>query len=187
MPAGGGAGAAGIAAFLHCHAHTDAHVMNEMSTNAIPLVTLLALLVLATSIDLQENRIPNWLTGTCVASALLFAAIGIGQQSIATTLAGMAIGLVGLLPLYVLSGTSAGDVKLMAAAGAFLGPVAALLAVAASLAIGAVLTIIQALLRRRDAMRFGSEGVAIRRMRVPFAPSIAIGAATIAIYQALFL
>ena len=52
--------------------------------------------------------------------------------------AGLAVGLAAFLPLYLGGGFGAGDVKAMAAVGAFLGPKGALLAAAWTLVAGGV-------------------------------------------------
>lgn len=82
---------------------------------------LVALLVAAAVIDYRTYRIPNWLTvgGTGVALSLAVALPG--QPAFLWALAGLASGFAIMLPLYALKVMGAGDVKLMAMAGAFLG------------------------------------------------------------------
>jgi len=60
---------------------------------------------------------------------------------------GTIVGLVLLLPAYAIGGMGAGDVKLMAMVGAFLGPVSALGAVLTTLVVGGVLALTVALWR----------------------------------------
>lgn len=92
------------------------------SMSGVPLthIALDVLLVMAAVIDWRTYRLPNWLTmgGTLVAYMLSLTAGGIG---IVDSVVGWAIGLVLMLPLYGLRMTGAGDVKLMAMVGAFLG------------------------------------------------------------------
>jgi len=76
----------------------------------------------AAAIDLDRRRIPNWLTfGAWIAALPMQIAIhGIAAGSLAWLYGWMA-GLAIFLPFYMLRGMAAGDVKLMAAVGAWLG------------------------------------------------------------------
>ena len=90
------------------------------------------------AVDLCTHRIPNALTlsgaavgmGACLWSA---GALGLLQSG-----AGLGVGLVAFLPFYLAGGFGAGDVKAMAAVGAFLGPKGALLAAAWTLLAGGI-------------------------------------------------
>jgi prepilin peptidase CpaA len=64
---------------------------------------------------------------------------GIGGLTIAAS--GALVGLLCLLPFYISGGMGAGDVKLMAMCGAFLGPLYVAVAAVASLTVGGVLGI----------------------------------------------
>ena len=83
-------------------------------------LALIGLLVTAAAIDWRTYRIPNWLT---LGGALL----GLVLNGVATelgwlnALAGLGLGLALLLPLWMLRLLGAGDVKLMAMVGAFVG------------------------------------------------------------------
>ncbi|MBD5803300.1 Type IV leader peptidase family protein [Azoarcus sp. Aa7] len=95
------------------------------------LALLSALLLIAAAHDLRGHRIPNILIlcGALLAIALHtilprgdgFLSLLPGALGPWGALKGLLIGLVVLLPLYLLRGLSAGDVKLMAMTGAFLG------------------------------------------------------------------
>ena len=87
--------------------------------------------------DVRSRRIPNLLTfGAAIAAVIVHAAIG-GWQGAGGALAGWAVGCALFVPFFVLGGMGAGDVKLLAALGAWLGPRDALwLAFYASLAGG---------------------------------------------------
>ena len=56
------------------------------------------------------------------AIGVVYAACGIGGLSLGASLAGLALGLALMLPGHLIGATGAGDVKLFAAAGAFVGP-----------------------------------------------------------------
>lgn len=86
-------------------------------------LTLLLLLLAASICDLRTRRIPNLLTfgGAVLALMFSFAAPHHGGGPL-WALGGLGTGLALMLPLYVLHAMGAGDVKLMAMTGAFLGP-----------------------------------------------------------------
>jgi prepilin peptidase CpaA len=89
--------------------------------------TIIAAVALATAFvacvtDLRSRRIPNALTiGAAVAGLITHAAIG-GVSGGMTSVAGFAVGMILFLPFFLLGGMGAGDVKLLAALGAWLGP-----------------------------------------------------------------
>ncbi|MFD2365572.1 prepilin peptidase [Pseudoduganella sp. GCM10020061] len=85
---------------------------------------LLALLTTAAVIDYRTFKIPNWLTGGGLAFALAYNILVPPQYNAAWYFApaGMMVGLLLTLPMYVMRIMGAGDVKLMAMVGAFLGP-----------------------------------------------------------------
>ncbi len=88
---------------------------------------LLWLVLQAAVTDLALRRIPNVLVLSGLLIALLLHAMtGPAGALLTTWLAGLATGFCLFLPLYALRGMAAGDVKLMAMAGAFAGPAAAL-------------------------------------------------------------
>ncbi len=88
---------------------------------------LAAVLVTAMWTDLRSSRIPNWLTFSTMGFALVgHASLG-GLRGAIFSLAGLGIGLGLFLILYVSGSIGAGDVKLMAAVGAIMGPYGAFL------------------------------------------------------------
>lgn len=87
----------------------------------ISLVTLSLGLAAAVAIDVRTRRIPNWLTGA-IAAAGFGLAFGGGSVTPGRAALGLVLGLALMLPGHVIGATGAGDVKLMAAVGAFLGP-----------------------------------------------------------------
>jgi prepilin peptidase CpaA len=72
--------------------------------------------------DLRSRRVPNVLTlGAALAGAGYHLLDG-GWSGLGTSAAGWAVGLLVFLPLFLLRGLGGGDVKLLAALGAWLGP-----------------------------------------------------------------
>jgi prepilin peptidase CpaA len=92
---------------------------------AIELV-LLCIVAQAAVTDLAVRKIPNVLVLSGLALALLLHLLAGPRWAPATQwLAGSLAGFFLFLPLYLLRGMAAGDVKLMAMVGAFTGPLAA--------------------------------------------------------------
>lgn len=83
---------------------------------------LCAILLLAAATDLAERRIPNLIPASGLVLALLLALLSPLAVTPAQCVAGALAGLLLFLPFYLLRGMAAGDVKLMAAVGAFVGP-----------------------------------------------------------------
>jgi prepilin peptidase CpaA len=92
------------------------------------LDTLLLLMVAAAAInDLASRRIPNRLLAAGTAGALVLHLMSPQPLSALLSWAGGAcVGLLVFLPFYLVRGMAAGDVKMMAAVGAFTGPSEAL-------------------------------------------------------------
>ena len=92
----------------------------------VRLLLLLGFVASAAASDLRERRIPNHLVLLGIAAAFLWHVFNPHELSWAQALGGMAAGFGVLLPLYLLRGMAAGDVKLMAMVGAYLGSPAVL-------------------------------------------------------------
>lgn len=77
---------------------------------------------IAAAIDVRTGRIPNALVMVTALSGVTFAASGWGGGSIASSIAGLLLGGALMLPAHVMGAMGAGDVKLVAALGAVIGP-----------------------------------------------------------------
>ena len=93
----------------------------------VMVVALAVVLVTAIGTDVRSSRIPNWLTFSAMGFALVVHPWLGGLQEAIFSLAGLGAGLGLFLILYVSGSIGAGDVKLMAAVGAIVGPYGALL------------------------------------------------------------
>jgi prepilin peptidase CpaA len=108
------------------------------------IAVLIGLLVLAAAIDVRQHRVPNAL----VLAGLCFAIAWNGLHPLsamngwAFAAAGCVVGFISLFPFYLLRAMGAGDVKLMAMVGAFVGPFGALCAALATFVAGGVLAIV---------------------------------------------
>ena len=104
-----------------------------------------AILILAAWIDGRELKVPNWITFPMVLSGLVYSTWVGGLGGLGAGLLGMCVGLLTLMPLYAVGGMGAGDVKLMAGIGAWLGWEITLAAFAVSVVVGAVMAVIMVL------------------------------------------
>jgi len=94
--------------------------------SATVALALAALLAAAAVSDLRSRRIPNTLTlPACLVFLLLRLALA-GPDGLWSGLGGLTLGLALMLPAYGLGVMGGGDVKLLAAVGAALGPVGVL-------------------------------------------------------------
>lgn len=128
------------------------------SIAAVAVSPLFVLLLLAARCDLKNHRIPNLLVFSGAALGLLLNGVlpqGYGFISSLTgalgfwkALAGLGLGLFIMLPLYALRALGAGDVKLMAMVGAFLGPNAIVGTILVTFIVGGVLTLLVVLRNR---------------------------------------
>ena len=111
--------------------------MEPLPREVIWLVSMV--LIEAAIIDGRSLRVPNWLTFHFVAGGLLFAFWKGGSPLLLTSMLGAIVGLLSLLPLYAIGGMGAGDVKLMAGLGAWIGPWLALWAFVSTAIAGALI------------------------------------------------
>ena len=181
----------------------------------LPFIVLSLLLAGAVWQDVRSRRIPNQLVlvGLVLAFALqlglpagdgLFVA-PFGSIGLLWSLAGFGTGLALLLPMYALRALGAGDVKLLAMIGAFVGPGAVIGIAACTLLAGGVLALVVSMylgtLKRMlgNSMHlvthsvFGAlngqsaaiEAPAAPSGKLPYAIAIAAGAAPYLVYAAL--
>jgi prepilin peptidase CpaA len=87
------------------------------------LVPVLAIAAAACVTDVMTRRIPNILTFGAAAGALFVRGVLFGMPGVLDASAGWVTGFVILFPLFFVRGLGAGDVKLVAALGAWLGPI----------------------------------------------------------------
>lgn len=105
-------------------------------------VGLAVLVSLAALTDLARRRIPNLLLLTGICCALLVHLLSPAPlAALLWALAGIATGLLIFLPLYCLRGMAAGDVKFMAAVGAFSTPVETLYIAMIAVCLGGVISL----------------------------------------------
>lgn len=164
---------------------------------------LLVLLLIAVITDIHSRKIPNLLIVAGLVIAMigqLFLPSGEGWQA---WLLGMLAGFAAFLPLYLLHGMAAGDVKLMSAVGAFVGWGMALKIALVTFIIGGIMGIIYILVKGRTMQAWHNicaillpiavrnTGVSIENTdisgqsvgSVPYAGAIALGTLTVLYLQ----
>lgn len=132
---------------------------------------LAACLIAAVYWDLTRRRVPNLLVMTMVLSGftIRYAAGSWPEVLLGTT--GLVVGFAMLLPFYAKGGMGAGDVKLMAAIGLFLGPGTTALAVLYTLIFGGLFAASIVAIQRCGPQR------AVLDRDIPYVPAVAAGVA----------
>lgn len=85
-------------------------------------ILAVAIALVAAVTDVRSHRIPNVLTFGAAVAAVLVHGYADGWSGAAAGAAGWLLGAVIFFPFFALGGMGAGDVKLLAALGAWLGP-----------------------------------------------------------------
>ena len=91
-------------------------------TSDLRVIAVLLIALLAVVSDVRRGRIPNVLTFGGAIAALAYGLIVGGVQGLGMSAAGWLAGAALFFPFFALGGMGAGDVKLLAALGAWLGP-----------------------------------------------------------------
>ncbi|HUB00896.1 MAG TPA: A24 family peptidase [Terracidiphilus sp.] len=167
-----------------------------MKMHSIAWWPTVAVLAVATFTDLRSRRIPNWLVFPFLVAGLTVSVWMHGWRGLGMSLEGMGLGLLIFGTLFLMGGMGAGDVKLFAAIGAWIGPGQLMLALVVTGLAGGVMALgwavwggfVKELLKDTGDLMFGragrSEGetekedkAPVKRLRrkIPYAPAIAIG------------
>src|SRR5580700_4956511 len=120
----------------------------------------IGLTLVAVFYDLRRREVPDWIGASLVVCAVTAIAARLTDATWAGLAIGAALGLALTLPLYGLGGFGGGDVKLVVALGAALGPLALLSALFWVALSGGVLALVAVIRGRRD---------------LAYVPAIAIG------------
>jgi len=115
--------------------------------NAVGSIGLVMMVGIAAATDVGFRRIPNVLTVTGFLFALLLHGLT-GSGALLGGLLGAALGFALSFPMFAGGGMGGGDVKLLTATGAFLGPGRFIVAFLATAIIGAVMALIAAARQR---------------------------------------
>ena len=151
----------------------------------LKVLTLGGYLAGAVIVDLRQRRIPNSLCAVAIITGLILQFVAAGADGLVAGIGGLLTGFVLLLPFYCAGGMGAGDVKLMASVGTYLGVTGALVASAVTLIVGAVIAggvvmwnQVQGWRTAKHAIGFRSvEPNTLSQLEFPYAAAIAIGTA----------
>src|SRR5262245_11754200 len=105
-------------------------------------------LLVAAVIDGWKLKVPNWLTFPMIVGGWIFGVVAGGWVGLGDSLLGTIVGLALLLPAYAIGGMGAGDVKLLAGVGAWVGARTTFYAFCASAVVGGVIAIAMVLVGR---------------------------------------
>lgn len=172
-------------------------------------ISLVVLLCAAAIMDIRTRRIRNdfVVSGLLLAVIVHFGAFALGAERLAglpiwSPAAGALVGGLCLLPLYAIRGCAAGDVKLMAVVGAFVGPSQVVFAAIGTLLAGGLLAVVflcrpgvaartvqnlQAMawrLQVRSAQASAQPPLMTTAARLPYAVAIALGTLGAAVFTA---
>ena len=147
-----------------------------------------ALLGIAAVWDVRTRRIPNRLVLGVGLAGLIVSAFGLAAPDLWHSIAGSAVGLGIWFPLFAIGALGAGDVKLFAAAAAWLGPERTLAAALYAALLGGVLAVAWMLRTNgvsATAGLFAARGLTVRRptldphsrRAIPYGVALAAGAA----------
>jgi prepilin peptidase CpaA len=164
--------------------------------NIVIVVPLLSILATALATDLSYRRIPNGLSLGGAVVGLLTNATLLGPSGLIFSLLGWLLCLALFMPMYAGAGMAAGDVKLMAMVGAFLGPLNGFVACACTFVVGGALASIWIAWRNIQQRAVGNSELAVADTvalpalprtaldKVPYATAIALGTAVVVIQPA---
>lgn len=106
-------------------------------------------LVVAAVIDGLKLKVPNWITFPMVISGWICSFVFFGWAGLGWSMVGTAVGLALLLPAYAIGGMGAGDVKLLAGVGAWVGASLTFYAFVVSAVVGGLIAVVMVLWRRK--------------------------------------
>ena len=102
------------------------------------VLTTLLFVAMCVACDLRSLRIPNLLTGPAILLGVALNCAHFGLGGIQSSITGFLLAVLLLFGPFALGGVGGGDVKMMGAVGALLGPRLALVSLAAGLVLGGI-------------------------------------------------
>jgi prepilin peptidase CpaA len=117
-----------------------------------------AVVITAAVYDILYRRIPNWLVLPCWLLGFVLNAYLFGWEGLKSAGLGFGIAMLIFFPLWLLQGMAAGDVKLMAAIGALVGPLVWFWIFVFSGLVGGVIAIVLMAVHKRFRKTFSNLG-----------------------------
>jgi len=105
-------------------------------------LVLTPLILWASWIDYSQRRVPNWLNALIAACGFMVQTFFFGVSGAQSAALGMAVGLGVLIVPWLMHGMGAGDVKLMAAIGTWLGPWWTLMGFCVGAVVGGIIAVV---------------------------------------------
>ena len=118
------------------------------------IILLSSILVIAATIDLRVQKIPNLLTFPTMILGLIYYSITTGWNGLLFSIEGLALGIAIFIIPYLMGGMGAGDAKLMGAIGAIIGPKGVLLASLFTAVVGGIYALTILLLNHKYSKSF---------------------------------
>ncbi len=125
----------------------DSAVFGDALNQHWPIWLVTFTLIVAAVIDGYKLKVPNWITFPMILSGWLVSTMSYSWEGLGWSLAGTAVGLALLLPAYAIGGMGAGDVKLLAGVGAWVGGTTTFYAFCVSAIIGGLIAVLMILYR----------------------------------------
>lgn len=127
------------------------HISGSFGTSGLTLLVswiVTVTLVVAAVIDGLQLKVPNWITFPMILSGWVVSSLLFGWAGLGCSLLGTVVGLALLMPAYAVGGMGAGDVKLLAGVGAWMGMSHTFWAFLVSAIVGGVIAVGMVLYRR---------------------------------------
>jgi prepilin peptidase CpaA len=135
----------------------------ETSFWQVTCALLIPGILLASWIDYSQRRVPNWLNASLIVLGFAVQAYFFGWSGLWTGFLGLLVGFGLLIVPWLMHGMGAGDVKLMAAIGVWLGPLLTFYSFALGAVIGGVTAIVMIVSSGRLRMACGNLGVILMK------------------------